>query len=117
MVRLLALFLIALSGPVWAQQNKDIDSGNAYLPNCKAVLNPDNQRELFQQGRCEGAVRSLYHTAFLLGPKRFCPPDTMRDVHQMIRVIVQYLEANPKELHQNFQWLAMEALQRAWPCR
>jgi hypothetical protein len=32
------------------------------------------------------------------------------------RVVIKYLEANTNRLHEKFDWLALEALQDAWPC-
>jgi Rap1a immunity proteins len=32
------------------------------------------------------------------------------------RVVIKYLEANTTRLHEKFDWLALEALQDAWPC-
>jgi hypothetical protein len=37
-------------------------------------------------------------------------------VGQMIKVVVQYIEAQPKRLHEDFTALAMEAMFDAWPC-
>jgi hypothetical protein len=38
-------------------------------------------------------------------------------LEQKIRVVVAYIEARPNRMHENFNFLAIEALRDAWPCR
>lgn len=36
---------------------------------------------------------------------------------QTLNVIVRYLQNHPEKQHDNFSWLALDALHEAWPCR
>jgi len=46
----------------------------------------------------------------------FCPPDEVT-VAQRARVAVTYIEARPERMHEDFRVLAVEAMQKAWPCK
>jgi hypothetical protein len=43
------------------------------------------------------------------------PPEVTTE--QGIRVVVQYIDAQPARLHEDFRLLAIEALRKAWPCQ
>lgn len=117
MIRSFLLFLAGLSVSTWAHgQTVDVDSGNAYLPRCKAALDDNNTENIHGQGLCQGAIRTMYYVSHSLDSAKFCPPSSAT-ANQMIRVVVNYLEANPQFLHANFHWAALTALQKAWPCR
>jgi hypothetical protein len=38
-------------------------------------------------------------------------------IKQRIQVIVAYIEARPRRMHEDFRVLAVEAMQKAWPCK
>jgi hypothetical protein len=38
-------------------------------------------------------------------------------VEQMTRVVVQYIDARPARMHEDFRKLALEAMTAAWPCK
>jgi hypothetical protein len=38
-------------------------------------------------------------------------------VHQEVKVVVTYIEAQPTRMHEEFYLLALDALVAAWPCR
>jgi len=44
-----------------------------------------------------------------------CPPERASD-YQSLRVIVNYLQSHPQDLHKRFRFLAVMALRDAWPC-
>ena len=46
----------------------------------------------------------------------FCPP-AGAIIKQRIQVIIAYIEARPQRMHEDFRVLAVEAMQRAWPCK
>jgi hypothetical protein len=33
------------------------------------------------------------------------------------QVIIAYIEARPQRMHEDFRVLAVEAMQKAWPCK
>lgn len=117
MLRWLTLILI-VSGPASAQTS-NYDSANKVLPYCKAVIeqkaNP-SLTEVYDRGFCLGTMTTLR----AMGPAfnadaRFCPPERAT-VGQATRVVVQFMEANPQLLHEEFMWLAVQALRVTWPC-
>jgi len=46
----------------------------------------------------------------------FCPP-AGATIKQRIQVIIAYIEARPQRMHEDFRVLAVEAMQKAWPCK
>jgi hypothetical protein len=55
---------------------------------------------------------------YLFGPVRLgiCP-HTGSNIAQATRVVVLYIDQQPARMHETFEFLALEALQQAWPCR
>jgi Rap1a immunity proteins len=45
-----------------------------------------------------------------------CPPKGVTS-GQALRVVVTYIDAIPARMHENFKYLAVEALRAAWPCK
>jgi hypothetical protein len=43
-------------------------------------------------------------------------PTGWRD-NQGTQVIIAYIEARPQRMHEDFRVLAVEAMQKAWPCK
>jgi hypothetical protein len=45
-------------------------------------------------------------------------PFSAKDATNMqgVRIVLQYIDARPARLHENFNKLAAEALRQAWPC-
>ena len=101
------LALAFMTAPAGAQ---DINSANFMLPHCKAETDP------FWRGVCYGSVAALVYVGPALADDlRFCAPRgaTRR---QMVRVVVAHIEAQPSRMHEDFRWLALEAMREAWPC-
>ena len=113
---LIALVMLLIAAPGSAQE--DLKSGNAMLPHCKRALSyipPDSGADV-PLALCLGAVMGIASTADRLPPEaRFCPPPSVTP-DQLVRVVVQYLEAHPARLHENFFQLAYQAMHAAWPC-
>jgi hypothetical protein len=111
----LALILVA-SGPCAA---RDVGSGQAYEIGCrKAVSRSLGNRlsEVADAGKCYGAVTTL----LLLGEElqeslRFCRP-LGSDVGEGIRIVLKYMNDNPRDMHMPFAFLGIAALRAAWPC-
>jgi hypothetical protein len=90
-------------------------TGNAMLPGCRNSLN-DTAPSTYTGGLCMGVII----TAAMLGDYlplnlRACPP-TGVTFGQTLRVVVDYMEKNPNQLHKEFPFLVVLALNRAWPC-
>lgn len=120
-MRMRALLVLALcSWSVASEAETDVGSGNFFLPSCKAALADADRRRVipgisdFRKGFCAGVAAVLKEVGPAL-PLRWCPPAGVTNV-QTIRVIVAFLEAQPRRLHDNFMDLSIEALMLAWPC-
>src|SRR5262249_3494734 len=86
------------------------------LPACKAFIADDSPRDiyvLFEAGRCIGLMQGLGYTSRLVD---VCPPAEVTFA-QKARVAVTYIEARPERMHEDFRVLAVEAMQKAWPCK
>jgi hypothetical protein len=38
-------------------------------------------------------------------------------IGQAVRVVIAYIDSQPARLHERFNRLAAEAIQKAWPCK
>jgi hypothetical protein len=102
-------------------QSTNTNSGNAYLPHCRAFMTaadgtgnlPTNKADLIGEGQCMGVVSAM----IAAGPEnRSCPPEGV-NVGQGARVVIRFLDANTNLLHYDFRSLVMLALKTAWPCK
>jgi hypothetical protein len=107
--------LIALSATA-ATVDENPYSANSMLPACMAVVavssgNPAAGSDTVEMGRCIGMVEGV---ALLANYGFFCPPagTIIKE-----RMVIAYIEARPQRLHQDFRVLAVEAMQKAWPCK
>jgi hypothetical protein len=110
MKRLLLTCLLALPVQAYA------DDGNTLGPACKRFLDGLKERE-YGIGVCVGTVATLATSGSNYSPDwRICaPPDVTTE--QAVKVVVKFLDDNTPRLHEDFQLLAHEALQKAWPCQ
>ena len=94
----------------------DTSSANFVLPSCKSLL-ARHVVEDFQQGHCAGLIEGL---AFLARratpPHRSCRPAGVT-TGQVARTIVRWLKQRPRRWHENFKYLALEAMHETWPCK
>jgi len=91
-------------------------SADRMLPACTAFIRdraPGDVDGVFAAGRCIGLMQGLGFASRLFG---VCPPDEVT-VAQRARVAVTYVEARPERMHEDFRVLAVEAMQKAWPCK
>jgi hypothetical protein len=91
-------------------------SADQVLPACAAFIADRAPREIdgvFQAGRCIGLMQGLGYAARLLG---VCPPDEVTEALRA-RVAVTYVEAHPERMKEDFRVLAVEAMQKTWPCK
>ena len=105
-LRLLTVFaLLAIS-----RAHAKYESANEMMPGCRDATS-ENNRTLFLQGLCVGAINALADT-----DNEVClPPNST--LGQSLSVVINYIEARPERQHENFTLLAREALRQAWPCR
>ncbi|WP_376788073.1 Rap1a/Tai family immunity protein [Marinobacter metalliresistant] len=114
-----------MSGNVSA--SRVLGDGNALLSSCSAFLRvldrSGDGSDGFSAGACVGYVTgasdfNTVHAAVSGGEKEgfFCvPPDV--PLGQKVRVLVQYLKANPSELNRLQSILTMNAFSEAFPCK
>jgi hypothetical protein len=102
----------------------DPDSANSRMPGCRELAeameraarnsnNPYRSGDDFNQGLCGGTIQTLMFVARFIG---VCRPHEAT-LPQAIRVIIQYIDAQPERMHEDFNVLAIEALHNAWPCQ
>jgi hypothetical protein len=83
------------------------------MPGCREFINPKSNAD-YRQGICGGIVRAMFF--FARTRLEVCTPDGA-NLGQAVRVVVAYIDQRPERLHERFEALALEALQKAWPCR
>lgn len=114
----LMALLPALVLPIQAEaQKNNPTSGNVLLAGCKAAHSyeyPSGIDYVFanQMGICSGVVRAILE---LKGFLAICAPEGV-SLGQGIRVVVKYMDQRPEVTHGELTLIAVEALQKAWPC-
>jgi len=94
-------------------------SANAMFRGCKAfVEGRATDAQLYGLGNfCAGIVMGLASIGKDLSrPEwQFCAPTTT-NAQQLVRVVVDFIEAHPDRMHGDFKQLTLEAFHNAWPC-
>ncbi len=97
----------------------DRTSANFLVPACQGFLGyrgNDTLAMAFDQGVCSGIFSGLDVAIGFLPPHaRACPPKIVTNA-QMVRVALAYIERRPERRHEDFRFLAIEAMHEAWPC-
>jgi hypothetical protein len=88
---------------------EDPFSAKSKIVGCRDYVS-SSKDDLFLQGYCAGAVQALVE--FAAGA---CAPKGATNM-QGVRIVLQYIDARPARLHENFNKLAAEALRQIWPC-
>jgi Rap1a immunity proteins len=95
-------------------------SPDGWFLGCKAFAEgrANTQPQLYgMQSYCSGVVHGLVAVGPLLPPRlQFCPPQASSP-SELARVVVQYVEAQPERMHEDFRQLTLEAFHDAWPCK
>jgi hypothetical protein len=97
----------------------DINSANYLMPGCKALValaNSGRTADLAGSGVCVGTINTLRTLSVAGLLHSVCIPQHATN-GQVARVVVQYIDAQPARWHENFIALAIEALDKAWPCQ
>jgi hypothetical protein len=112
--------LMALAITTVGAAEPDTYSAKFMLPYCKDYLSGSNTLEV---GFCAGVVEGIGLMTKTLelssspgaGPPLCVPTGVTRG--QTVRVVVNYIEAQPKRMDEPFWQLTFEALLDAWPCK
>ncbi|MFC4915730.1 MULTISPECIES: Rap1a/Tai family immunity protein [Bradyrhizobium] len=106
------MFLVLAST---AKADQDFGSGNFMLPHCQHFMT-DNYRFDVWDGDCGGTIETLLFLGRALPDSyKVCRPKGAT-ASQAGRIVVNYMQSHPQDLHQPFRGLAMTALHEAWPC-
>ena len=79
----------------------------------------------YETGKCWGAFRSIQALSRYtqenpvdrrVGILGFCPPDKFTLV-QFVRIFDKFVKARPELQHENYESVALTALQVAFPCK
>jgi hypothetical protein len=89
------------------------------MPGCEVVLTAAPRRKgpvptPVEAGECLGEVDGIVETARKFG--EVCPPPDVT-TGEAVHVVVQYINARPERMHEQFSKLALEAVIAAWPCK
>ena len=95
-----------------AQSPLDAGSANYAMLGCRELVSQSN-RDTELQRECASTVRTMIYVAASRG---ICPPGGAT-VGNAVRVIVVYIDQRPERMDEQFEALALEALQQSWPCR
>ena len=110
----LVLLLMLPTVTAGAQTGVDTDSASWIMPACRAELSGSMSLDMwFTAGVCTGEVNATLGIAMAEG--WVCAPREVTH-DQADRVVVQYIDARPTRMHEDFVNLALEALKAAWPC-
>jgi hypothetical protein len=93
-----------------ASAEEDTTSANYVIPGCRHFIERDRIDPILQ-GWCMGMISGLVYLS-----DDVCTPSAVVRT-QSARVIVQYIEARPARMHEDFKKLALEAMRAAWPCK
>ena len=95
-------------------------SANAMFRGCKAfVEGRAADAQLYGLGNyCAGIVIGLASVGQDLSRPEWqsCAPGTT-NAQQLARVVVDFMEARPERMHEDFKRLTLEAFHDAWPCK
>jgi hypothetical protein len=126
--QLIGLVGIVVVSGLWATPavGQEVDpelTGNTLLRHCDILLrgvdsNNYNREEAVEGGRCIGVVGSISVLSTLPDTplyRRVCYPPSV-ETGQLVRVVVNWLEDHPEQLHLHFVRLTVDALVDAFPC-
>ena len=112
--------LIVSASEAAAQLPAGDTSANAIIRGCKAfVEGRAADAQLYGLGNyCAGIVIGLASVGQDLSRPEWqsCAPGTT-NAHQLARVVVDFIEAHPERMRDDFRGLTLEAFHDAWPCK
>ncbi|MGE0222849.1 MAG: Rap1a/Tai family immunity protein [Acetobacteraceae bacterium] len=96
-----------------AQSGQSIVGTTSLLIGCRALVEDAPSANPMQTGACAGAVKSAIDIGRMT--RRSCPPSD--DLLAAARVVIVFADDNAKHRAEPFGVLALQALERRWPCR
>ena len=125
-----SLMLLLMLSTVCLHESLARADGNQLLEQCTGAerildrpetFKGDYGRVFLNIGMCTGLVQGTRQTMSILNSSvpthlKACVPDGANN-SQAIRIVLQYLRANPQFLHYPEVSLIFRALQEAYPCR
>jgi hypothetical protein len=72
----------------------------------------ESEEEAYRKGLCAGIIVGL---SFMGQPQGICVP-AGTTTEQATSIVVQYIDAQPARIHEDFNRFAVEALRANWPC-
>jgi hypothetical protein len=123
---ILTTVFVFLSSYAYAEDDRDLLSGNALLPYCKAGIDGGvsggNNGQAVYSGICAGIIigvsSAMRYNAKTNVNSLLCAHIPVEASNgQLARVVIRYMETHPKELHEPLTTLAALALKDAWPCK
>jgi hypothetical protein len=91
-----------------ASSEPDVMSASYVMKGCRSII--IKQKLDFAQGYCIGSVHVLFDLPVICYKKGVT-------VGHAVRIVIRYIDNNPERQHENFNGLALEALQASWPCK
>jgi hypothetical protein len=86
-------------------------TANDLLQDCKdTLIERGTFRRPFYSGLCIGLVAGANYV-----DAKSCAPEDASN-HQLMRVVLAYIEVRPQRMNEEFMTLVLEALRSAWPC-
>jgi hypothetical protein len=104
-----------LSGTMASAQEESTDSANYVMVGCRLYdsgVFDQASRPAFLEGLCLGLTKGVMLTAEITGA--ICPPEAITN-GQIVKIVVQYIDARADQMHESFVHLALDAL--TWPCK
>lgn len=112
--------LIVSASEAAAQLPTGDTSANAIFRGCKALVEDRATNvQMYSLGNyCAGILIGLASVGQHLSPSEWqsCAPATT-DVRHLAQVVVNYIEARPERMREDFRRLALDAFHDAWPCK
>ncbi len=106
--------LYLLPSPVLCES--PVLTGREVHNGCRNFISNTNNN-LFYQGVCTAIVDDVaYYSWALPDELKICPPRGTT-LGQATRMVVNYMDAHPERLNEDFRIIAIDALRAAWPCR
>lgn len=87
-------------------------SANGVMPGCRGLM-AGGDTAYVSHGRCVGLIEGVLYRS---REREICAPAEVTN-GQLVRVVMQYIDASPARMHEDFRKLAVEAMRAAWPCR
>jgi Rap1a immunity proteins len=117
----LILITFLITGLAHAEGDEDVSSANYVMAGCREfvdTLNTSRATRLpLQFGYCSGIVHAIALISLSQpGSMKICLPRSVNR-GQLVRVVTKYIDERPERLHEQFVFLAIEALRTAWPCK